>query len=188
MMNDIVAPEHVNLLNDLTFQQEQFVLTFVANGGKAVPAAVEAGYGSPETVAYRVLAYPKIQSAIKALRAQKRVEMDLALQEKHLSPDRLIAELCIIAGFDLGELLTNGRFDPTKLQGEATKAVAGIETSGKGTKIKTHDKLKAIDMLMDHFGLKRTPPAVAVQVNLDFGERMAMRRARALGGRNDGEG
>lgn len=104
----------------------------------------------------------------------------MKLREKHLSPDRIYAELAAIAGFDIGELLTEGVIDPRKVTGEHTKALASVEAGKNGYKVKAHDKLAALRLLMDALGMIKQGPQVAVQVNLEFGERMEMRRARAL--------
>lgn len=190
-MSEIAEVEYVNPLNELSFQQEQFVLAYMANGGRAPDAAREAGYASPEIQGYRVVNTPRVRNAIEALRAERRAAIDLKLRKKHLTPDRILEELATIAGFDLGEVLVQGpdgpRLDVTRLKSRHTRALQAIETERTSsattkTKIKVYDKLAALRLLMDHLGMLKAS-TVAVQVNVDFGERMAARRARALEGR-----
>lgn len=180
--------EEAALLSKLNFQQETFVLAYVANGRNGSAAAREAGYGTPEQTAYKMVRTPHIKAYIEFKLAQEREERDARLRAKHLTPDRILEELAAVAGFDLGDMIVQGpdgpRLDATRLKGEHTRVLQSIETergSGKTkVKVKAYDKLKALDMLMDHLGMKRTQAQVNIQVNVGFAERMAARRARAL--------
>lgn len=191
-MNDLVVLPSEQLANELNFQQEQFAKEYIANGGNGTRAAMAAGYSVPAQTASRLIRDPKVRAYLDALRQEQREAQDMALRARHLTKDRILEELAVIAGFDLGECIVQGPdgpyLDASRIQGEHTRALAAIETErvsgprGSRTtkvKIKTVDKLRALDMLMDHYGMKRQTQ-VAVQVNVDFGERMAMRRARAL--------
>lgn len=176
---DIALLPSEQLANDLNFQQEQFALEYMANGGNGTRAAIAAGYSCPEQTASRLIRHPKVVKFIEARRAERRAELDLMLREKHLTPDRIVAELSEMAGFDLGELLDDmGRVDRAKIKAKA-KQLQAVEIDGSKTKIKGPDRLAAMRLLMDHLGMLKQNQ-VNVQVNLDFGERMAMRRARAL--------
>lgn len=158
---------------DLTMQEEMFVLEYIANGGNKLAAARAAGYAQPQTQGYRLAVRDRIQTAI-------RFKRDELSRSRHLSPDRILEELAIMADFDLGKILTNGHLDLTKVRGEHTRAIAAIEHSTKGGyKVKTHDKQAALRLLMDHLGMLKTSQT-NIQINVGFGERMAMRRARAL--------
>lgn len=180
--------EEAKLLNDLNFQQEMFARAYVANGRNASAAAAEAGYGSPYAAGWRMIKTPWIKAYVDYLLARQREEMDAQLRAKHLTPDRILEELAAVAGFDIGDMIVQGpdgpRLDATRLKGEHTRVLQSIETergSGKTkVKVKAYDKLKALDMLMDHLGMKRTQAQVSIQVNVGFAERMAARRARAL--------
>jgi phage terminase small subunit len=191
-MSELAKPEPIDeeaaLLSELNFQQEAFALAYVANGRNATRAAAEAGYGSPEQTGYRLTRTPWVKAYIEFKIAQQRDTRDAMLRAKHLTPDRILEELAAVAGFDLGDMIVQGpdgpRLDATRLKGEHTRVLQSIETergSGKTkVKVKAYDKLKALDMLMDHLGMKRTQTQVNVQVNVGFAERMAARRARAL--------
>lgn len=194
-MGGVTAPEAYVLdpedwSKDLTFQQELYVLEYMANGGKGGKAAEAAGYGSPAVASSTLLSYPKIKAAIQF----KKAERD---KQYHLGQDAILRELAAVAGFNLGDIMTfdaagNPGIDLAKATREQTKALASIETervgNGRGVigtkvKVKTLDKLAALRLLMDHLGMLRTN-TVAVQVNLDFGERMAAANARALEGQS----
>lgn len=170
------------LANALSFQEEQFCLEWMANGGNGTKAARVVGYSAPDVAACRVLARPRCIAFIEARRAERRRELDLALREKHLSPDAIVAMLSEMAQFDLGEVLdAQGRIDRTKLKAMA-KHLQSVEVDGSKTKIKTNDKLAIIRLLMDNLGMLRQNQ-VQVNVQVNFAERMAARRARALEGR-----
>lgn len=182
-MNAITIVSSDDLLSDFTFQQEQFIHEWFANGFNGTQAALAAGYATPTTTASQLLRKPHIKAYVEAKRRERREEMDMALRERHLSPDAILAQLAGIAGFDIGDLLTDGRIDRLKINGERTKALASVETDGGKTKVKTYDKLKALDMIMDHLGMKKTTNTqVNVQIN-NFAERMAARKARLLEGK-----
>lgn len=170
------------LANALSFEEELFALEWLSNGNNGTRAAEAAGYKCPASVSTRLLNRPRIKAFIEARRAERRAEIDLALREKHITPDRIIADLSELAGFDLGDILDDqGRIDRSKLKARA-KSLAAVEIDGAKTKVKGPDRLAAYRLLMDHLGMTRQAQ-VNVQVNLDFGERMALRRARALEGR-----
>lgn len=159
----------------LNFQQQQFCLEYLANGGNGTQAAIYAGYAFPEIQASRLLKGAKVAKFIRDAR-------DEALRAKHMTKDMVLEELAHLAGFDLGRVMTNGGLDPKKLVGEHTRALSAIEPGRYGTKVKTHDKLRALQMLADYLGITKQAQ-VNVQVNLDFGERMEARRLRALEGK-----
>lgn len=187
-MNDVVVLQSEQLANAVNFQQEQFAREYVANGGNGTRAAIAAGYSTPAETGSRLIRHPNVRALIDALRQEQREAQDMQLRARHLTKDRILEELAVIAGFDLGECIVQGPdgpyLDASRINEQHTRALASIETertNGKTTKVKVKavDKLRALDMLMDHYGMKRQTQ-VAVQVNVDFGERMAMRRARAL--------
>lgn len=194
-MNDVaVLDEEAALVEALTFQQELFATEYVANGRNASRAARDADYANPDQSGYRLIRTPHVKAYVDFL-LKRQIELrDAQLQARHLTPARILEELAVIAGFDLGELIVQGpdgpRLDATRLKGEHTRALASVETErGAGrtkVKIKTYDKLTALRLLMDHAGMIKQAPTVAVQINNDFGELMAARRARALEDRNDG--
>lgn len=184
----------------LSFQQEQFALEYLDNGRNAKQAALYAGYAFPEVAGHRLCKNVKVARFIRDRR-------DEQLRLKHMTKDRVLEELAVIAGFDLGEVMSvdadgNPHLDMSLATREHTRALNSFETErealmdGKGkdarqigtitkVKIKTHDKLRALQMLADYLGITKQAQ-VNVQVNLDFGERMEARRLRALEGKTDG--
>lgn len=172
--------EEVDPYKDLNFQQELFVRAYMVNGGNAYDAAREAGYSSPENQSYRIVSTPRVKAAIEYLRAQRTAAFDLALRDKHFSKDKVLADLCEMAGFDLSEVLNgNGVIDRSKIKAHA-KQLQSVEIDGPKTKIKGPDRMAAYRLLADLMGWTASKQTVAVQVNVDFGERMAKRRAKAL--------
>lgn len=159
----------------LSFQQEQFALEYLANGRNAKQAALYAGYAFPEVAGHRLCKTVKVARFIRDKR-------DEQLRLSHMTKDMVLEELAHIAGFDLGRVMTNGALDPSKMAGEHTRALSSVEHGKAGTKVKTHDKLRALQMLADYLGITKQAQ-VNVQVNLDFGERMEARRLRALEGK-----
>ena len=167
------------LANELTFQEEQFALAYMANGGKVGAAAAEAGYAFPKVDGSRALARPRVVAYIEALRAERRAEINLALREKHWDKDRLLYELAAMAEFDLGDVLDDrGIIDRSKLKAKA-KQLQSVEVDGGKTKIKGPDRLAALRMLAEHLGVTKGQQT-NVQVNVDFGDLMAARMKRAL--------
>lgn len=179
MSEELVVLTSDELANALNFQQEQFVLEWLANGQHGTKAAEAAGYAHPAVTASRLLNHPGVVALIEARRAERRAALDIALREKHLSPDKIIADLAEMAGWDLSLLLDDrGVIDRSKIKRNA-KQLQSVEIDGHKTKIKGPDRLAAYRLLMDHLGMLKTSQ-VNVQVNVGFAERMAARRARAL--------
>jgi len=179
MSEELLVLDSEKLANELNFQQEQFALEWMANGGNGTRAAEAAGYAHPEQQGSRLLSNAKVVKFIEAKRAERRAELDLALREKHLTPDRIIADLAEMAGWDLSLLLNdNGVIDRAKIKRNA-RQLQSVEIDGHKTKIKGPDRLAAYRLLMDHLGMLKQSQ-VNVQVNVGFAERMAARRARAL--------
>lgn len=180
MSEELEVLKSDTLANALTFQQEQFALAWLANGGNGTHAAAEAGYAHPAVAGSRLLNHPGVVALIEARRAERRAEIDLALREKHLTPDRIIADLAEMAGWDMSDLLDDvGRIDRTKIKRNA-KQLQSVEIDGVKTKIKGPDRLAAYRLLMDYLGLLKPSTQVNVQVNADFGDLMEARMRRAL--------
>lgn len=168
----IIRPEaEEDWAQALTFRQEQFVREYEALGFKhKEKAGLIAGY-APGGGA-QVTKIPRVAQAIED-------RHNAYLRSRHLGRDRILEELAMVAGFDLGDILTRGVLDTKKLKGKATRAIASITKTDKGTTVKTHDKLAALRLLMQHLGMIQEGQ-VNLQVNLDFGERMAARRAKVI--------
>lgn len=167
---------------DLNYQQEQFVLEYEALGFKhAGKAAKRAGYAASENQGPRLLTRAHVRAAVDYRR-------ELFYRSKHLGRNAILYELAAVAGFDLGKFMSGGELDLNKIKGEATRALKSVEsttTTDKDDrttskiKVTTHDKLAALRLLMQHLGMIQEG-AVNLQVNLDFGERLAARRARIV--------
>lgn len=169
--------------NGLTFQEELFCREYIASGhiGESAQAAgIGNTLGSSSTMGSRLLKRPEIQAFIRQLK-------DEAFREMHLTPDAILAELAKLAGFNLGDLLDDyGFIDFGLADSKAKAALKSVKRKpgqfGTSVEVETHDKLKAIEMLMLHLGMIQKGPQTAVQVNVDFGDRIAQRRAAALEG------
>lgn len=192
-MNELLDVDVPGWDEMLSWSQQQFVLEYVANGFKnASKAALAAGYSHSGT-GHQLMRNKRVLEAVNYHKA-------LYYQSRHMGRDRILFELANMAGFDMGEIMRvdeNGdpHLDLSKATEEHTRVLKEIETtterlvSGSGknaktvgtitkTKVKTHDKLAALRLLMQHLGMIQE--GVQVQVNLDFGERMAMRRAKVI--------
>lgn len=170
--------------NELSFQEELFCREYIDNGENGVKAAEAAGYGGgyagQGVAASRLLKRPRVKAFLRHLKDEK-------LRELHITPDGLLAELAKMAGFALGDLLDDsGYLDFSQLDAKSKAALKSVKRKpgqyGTSVEVEAHDKLKAIELLMNHAGMLKTGPQVAVQVNVDFGDRMAARRAKALEG------
>jgi len=180
---------------DLNYQQETFVLEFEALGWKNPGrAAMIAQYAQPQSQGPRLLTNVKVAAAI-ALRRQA------FYQAHHIGRDRILWELANIAGFDFGEIMRldghgNPHLDLSMASEAQTRVLKEIETSterlteGRGrdaktigtvtkVKVKTHDKLAALRLLMQHLGMIQEGNT-NVQVNVDFGDLMEARRQKLL--------
>lgn len=179
---------------DLNYQQEQFVLEFEAQGFKhAGKAAGIAGYAAAHTQGPRLLKNVWVAAAIHKRR-------ESYYQSKHLSRHRILWELANVAGFDLGEVMRvdsggNPHLDLSMATEEHTRVLKEIETTretlyeGKGkdaksigtltkVKVKMHDKMAALRLLMQHLGMINE--GGNIQVNIGFGDRIAARRAKII--------
>lgn len=148
-------------MGKLTLKQENFCQAYVKNGGNASAAYREAYNASrmkPETVnrkASFLLSQGKIRARIAQLQkeAQRRTEVTI---------DKVVKEAAKVAFVDVGDLFNDdGTLRPLgEIEQDARKSIASIEKttrSGEGgfeesVKVKLHDKLKALDMLMRHLG------------------------------------
>lgn len=140
----------------LTFKQGRFVAEYLIDLN-ATQAAIRAGY-SPKTaeiIGHENLRKPKIDAAIqKAMnRREKRVEV---------SQDRVVTELARVAFGDLRGAVTWGpdgvtlvsSKDLTEDEAAAISEVAETVTKdGGSTRIKRHDKIKALELLGKHLGM-----------------------------------
>lgn len=139
----------------LTPKQQKFVAEYLIDLN-ATQAAIRAGYSAKtaRNIAQELLTKPHIQAELQKRR--EKVEKKL-----EISQEQVIAELAAIAlsnGADYAKVVGDGvssyveftltdQLDPMKL-----KAIASIEESQNGMKVKTHDKLRAIELLGKFMG------------------------------------
>ncbi len=155
----------------LTPKQNQFVLEYTVDFN-ATAAATRAGY-SEKTAAqagHNLLQRDEIQVAIKDA---------IAAREKRtqITGDRVIQELARIAFADVGDYVqvvaippkkTGGvpiqavALTPTeKLNAEQRAAIASIEETQAGIKLRLHDKVKALELIGKNLGLFTEKIAIA---------------------------
>ncbi len=134
-------------------KQKRFAQEYIVDFN-ATDAAKRAGYSSRTagSQAHDLLKKPEILAAMQAAiqERDKRVE---------ISQDRIILELSRIAFGDLRGLVTwGGRgislTDSKDLSDDAAASLAEVaETAAGALKIKRHDKVKALELLMRHKGM-----------------------------------
>jgi phage terminase small subunit len=151
----------------LTPRRWEFVRQYVAlNNGSA--AARKAGYSerSASSEASRLLKNDEVQAAIEWYRASEADRIGV-------TPERVLEELAAVAFSDLGEYIriVDGVpvVDMSELPAGATRALASISNTDKGTTFKLHDKLAALTTLARSFGLL-AGEAPAVNVNVGAAE------------------
>ena len=142
----------------LTPKQQRFVDEYLIDLN-ATQAAIRAGYS--EKTAYRTgadnLKKPQIKQAVEVAQSgrEKRTE---------ITADRVLEGLAAVAFGDLRTLFsdTGALISPSDLPDAAAKMLAGIEVStvsrGEGdvehvAKVKTNDRLKALELLGKHLGM-----------------------------------
>ena len=91
-------------------------------------------------------------------------------KQKDSLPDQILAELAAIGLTRATDVLEieNGEVSlksPSRLGKQHGAAIAAVEKTSGGWKIKFYDKLKALEMLGDHFGLFGTNAGAAPEEN-----------------------
>lgn len=141
----------------LTAKQAAFVREYLIDLN-ATQAAIRAGY-SPKTarsIGNQLLTKLDIQEAIQAAMKER-------AKRTEITQDRVLLELSRIAFSDPRALFNcDGTLKPIhKLDDEAAAALAGLEVleapegAASLKKIKRWDKLKALDLLCEHLGIKK---------------------------------
>lgn len=140
----------------LTPKQQKFVDEYLTDLN-ATQAAIRAGYSkkTARSIAVELLTKPNIAAEIERQRKKTQEKLEI-------SREKVIAELAAIAfanGTDYAKITSvEGQaavaFTPTEsLSPEKRKAIAGIKTTQSGIEVKTHDKLRAIELLGKYLGL-----------------------------------
>lgn len=131
-------------------KQEKFIAEYLIDFN-AKQAYMRAGYTPKSEKAAQVAASQLLSKSNIAAEIEKRRKA--ALDKTENLRERMLEELINMAfsnGTDYAEIGEDGivRFIPTsQLSPEKRAAVAGIEQGTTGTKVKMHDKLKAMELL-----------------------------------------
>lgn len=141
----------------LSPKQQRFAAEYPVDFN-ATAAAIRAGY-SKKTAAqqgYNLLQMPEIQLAIKE-------EFKGRQERTQITGDKVIGELAKIAfsdAADYAQVVKDGfghimlSLTPTaELSADQRAALACIEETQAGIKVRTHDKVKALELLGKHLGL-----------------------------------
>lgn len=142
-------------LAKLSEKQKRFVDEYLVNLN-ATQAAIRAGYSerSAETIGYENLRKPQIAAEIA--KRQTNLQKKLGITQ-----ERVLNELAAIAfanAADFVQIDREGMFciTPTcDLAEDKRRALATIKNGRNGVEIKTHDKVRALEMLGKHLGLFR---------------------------------
>jgi phage terminase small subunit len=137
-------------IDPLDPREERFVTLYVENPN-GTQAAIAAGYAprSAHVTASRLLKRAKIRDAIARRNAELMVELDF-------TPQRIVREIAKVAGMNAADFVSiddDGKphLDLTGVKRAQMAAVASVDSEttefGVKARIKTHDKLKALDML-----------------------------------------
>lgn len=129
-------------------RERRFVELFVETSN-ATRSALAAGYGrnyqNAGVYANRLLKKARIKDAVDRRNAEMMAKLDF-------TPSRIIAEIAKVAAVNTADFVTideqgQPHIDFTNVKRRHLAAIASVENTDKGVKYKTHDKLKALDML-----------------------------------------
>jgi phage terminase small subunit len=171
-------------------RERRFIERYVeTNNG--TQSAIVAGYSvkSARTIASQLLKRRNIKEAIERRNAE-------LMDELNFTPDRIIRELAKIAGVNSADFIRidqdgQPRVDFSGVTRRHLAAVASVENTDKGVKYKTHDKLKALDMLarmgqlypaerLEHTGVDGGPIAHTHTIDIESLEYEQREQLRAV--------
>lgn len=154
-----MTPEvYADNMTRLTDKQERFVREYLIDGN-AGRAAIRSGFSrkSAYQIGYRLLRKVQIRKRIEALQA-------IRDETSQATAQRVFAEMCNLAFADIRELkfTSDGHLDSRNAP-ETARAVAYLEIERTQTKdgprirskVRLCDKLRALESLMEHYGLLR---------------------------------
>lgn len=128
----------------------RFVEAYIANGGNATSAAIQAGY-SPRSAynqGYRLMKDDEVGRLLEQRKQQvaKRLE---------ISTERILRKLVAIAEADVSQFLDSkgAILPPSEWPAEARGAVQSLKWGRFGPEIKLHDSKGAVEIAMKHLGL-----------------------------------
>lgn len=156
-------------------KQELFCLEYLKDNNQTA-AAKRAGYSetSARTQGYKLMNKPYIIKRIEVLKKQRR-------KRKQVSADRVLAELAEIAFadiFDYIKITKNNNvvfreMEIMKSNGGAIQEISTSKGKTKTKKIKLHDKLKALDMIMKHLEMYEQSKLAIQQQKLELQKKQA---------------
>lgn len=168
----------------LTGRQEQFCLEYIIDLN-ATKAAIRAGYShnTAKEIGYENLTKPHIQKRISELKKSRLLRLcekrKASSEELEVTADRILKELAAIAFADPGDFLdiVDGEFriKPNAIIGPKAgiiRRLGILKNSGAASDsvivLDFQNKMKALSLLMEHFGMVRTsasqPPPLKVTV------------------------
>lgn len=145
----------------LTAREAAFVEQYLIhlNGAEA---ARQAGYRGKnhDRLANQILGRPRVKEAVQAA-------VSARAKRNEITADRVLQELAYIAFGDPRQVLTWGpgyvdfRVPADELSPADAALVSSVGMTQAGVRVKLHDKLAALRLLMGHLGMKtgETPPA-----------------------------
>jgi phage terminase small subunit len=158
-------------------RERRFIERYVETN-HGTQSAIVAGYSvkSARTIASQLLKRRNIKEAIERRNAE-------LMDELNFTPDRIIRELAKIAGVNSADFIRidqdgQPRVDFSGVTRRHLAAVASVENTEKGVKYKTHDKLRALDMLarmgqlypaerLEHTGVDGGPIATTHRIDIE---------------------
>lgn len=154
----------------LNEKQDMFCREFIVDYHQT-KAAIRAGYSerSAYSIGNRLMKKAEIQERIAELEKER-------MKRLNISQDRVLYELACIAmsnGADYGEVtekhipVKDGESVPIQcvdftltkdLNDQQRRAISSIKEGKTGIEVKTHDKVKALELLMKHYGMLSDKP------------------------------
>lgn len=136
-----------------TPKQKRFIDEYLIDMN-GTQAAIRAGYSqrTARHIAMELLAKPHIQALLQE--KQRRLQI-----KTEITAERVLNEIAAIAFADSADYAQatddlNVHIVPTKdLTETQRKAIASIKAGRNGVEVKTHDKIRALELLSKHLGL-----------------------------------
>ncbi len=169
--------------NHLTEKQRKLVVAYL-NGKSKHDALLEAGYATHSS-AFRLFNHPNVIDEIKR-------RQHIMSAKAGVTGDWIIHRLMLIADAKLSDLIVEdgdgfSQIDMSRMTPALKTALSGFESDKFGDvtkiKIKTSDKLKALEMLARHLGMFNDKLELAGEISLE--ERLQAGRKRASGETSD---
>ncbi len=165
--------------NNLTEKQRKLIVSYL-NGNTKKQAMLDAGY-SPSISSHRVFEAPEVIGEIKR-------RQHIMSTKAGVTGDWIIHRLMLIADAKLSDLIVEdedgfSQIDMSRMTPALKTALSGFESDKFGDvtkiKIKTSDKLRALEMLARHLGMFNDKLELAGEISLE--ERLQAGRKRSSG-------